>query len=559
MRKLVQLITKEISGLHEAAYLLGFSALFSQVLALVRDRLFASQFGAGAVLDVYYASFRVPDLVFAIVSSMVSVSVLAPFLAKKMAENDGETRKFLNSIFTLFSLSITLICGLLYILMPMIASYAFKGLEDGNLFVSLTRILLLSPIFLGISNIFASIIQLKNRFVLSAISPILYNIGIICGIIFFFPIWGIHGLIYGVVLGTFLHAMIQAPFIFKERLMPRLTLSIDFSQIKDVIKLALPRSFTLATGQLTMFFLISFASLMATGSIAIFSLSLNLQAIPLAIIGASYSIAVFVKLSKLHASGMYDEFLQKTKETARHILFWSTPVVAIFIILKTEIVRIFFGYGEFGSGDINLTAMSLAIFSIAIVPQGLNLLIVRAMYAEGKTFKPFTVNVISSIAIIATAYMAVRYLKSSQSISESLGNFLGLTDTDFSVLVLPMAFSVGLVINMMLLMRTFNNDHPTFTASIGRSFKKIFGATVICGYASYMILNKLEKWINAESIIGLLSITILTTVVAGLVYLISLKAMKSEELIEVFSTLKQKAGKGNIVVNDKNLVVDELV
>lgn len=553
MRKLVQLITKEISGLHEAAYLLGFSALFSQVLALVRDRLFASQFGAGAVLDVYYASFRVPDLVFAIVSSMVSVSVLAPFLAKKMVENDSETRKFLNSIFTLFSLSITLICGLLYILMPTIASYAFKGLEDGNLFVSLTRILLLSPIFLGISNIFASIIQLKNRFVLSALSPIFYNIGIICGIIFFFPIWGVHGLIYGVVLGTLLHAMIQAPFVFKEKLMPRLTLSINFSQIKDVIKLALPRSFTLSTGQLTMFFLISFASLMATGSIAIFSLSLNLQAVPLAIIGASYSVAIFAKLSKLHASGMYDEFLQKTKETARHILFWSTPAVAIFIILKTEIVRIFFGYGEFGSGDINLTAMSLAIFSIAIVPQGLILLIVRAMYAEGKTFKPFSVNVISSIATIATAYMAVRYLKSSQSISESLGNFLGLTNTDFSVLVLPMAFSVGLVINMMLLIRTFNNDHPTFTASISRSFKKIFGATAICGYASYMLLNKLEKWINAESIIGLLSITILTTVVAGLVYLVSLKAMKSEELIEVFSTLKRKAGKGDIVVNDKNV------
>src|SRR3989344_4224458 len=109
VRRFIHLMGGEIRGLHEAAYLLGFFALFSQILALIRDRLLASTFGAGHVLDVYYASFRIPDIIFVSVASLVSVYVLIPFLTEKEGEGKEEQRTFINSVFTVFTTLMLLI------------------------------------------------------------------------------------------------------------------------------------------------------------------------------------------------------------------------------------------------------------------------------------------------------------------------------------------------------------------------------------------------------------------------------------------------------------------
>src|SRR3989344_1531956 len=102
VERILRLIGQEVRGLHEAAYLLGFFALLSQILALFRDRLLAHYFGAGATLDVYYAAFRIPDLVFAGVASLVSVYVLLPFLEERMRISEDEMRRFMARIFSAF-------------------------------------------------------------------------------------------------------------------------------------------------------------------------------------------------------------------------------------------------------------------------------------------------------------------------------------------------------------------------------------------------------------------------------------------------------------------------
>ena len=96
VKRIFNLIHKEIRGLHEAAYLLGMFALLSQILALVRDRLLAHFFGAGAVLDTYYAAFRIPDIIFVAIASIVSVYVLIPFLAEKSAVSKKKEKEFIN-------------------------------------------------------------------------------------------------------------------------------------------------------------------------------------------------------------------------------------------------------------------------------------------------------------------------------------------------------------------------------------------------------------------------------------------------------------------------------
>ncbi len=300
VKKFFSIFYKEIDGLHEAAYLLAFFAFLSQVLALLRDRVLATSFGVGHTLDIYYSSFEIPDFIFATVGSIVSISVLVPFITERLTRSNYEAKHFINTIFSFFSLLIVFASMLGFIFMPFLAPHIFPGIADKSVLIHMARILLLSPIFLGISNFLASITQVGKRFLVYALSPLVYNLGIIFGALFFYPIFGIYGLAYGVILGTIMHLSIQLPFVFKSGLFKAWPFHFDWSLIKNVFLISIPRTITLAMTQITMLALVGMASVMTAGSISIFNFSNNLESVPLSIIGMSYSLAAFPTLSALH-------------------------------------------------------------------------------------------------------------------------------------------------------------------------------------------------------------------------------------------------------------------
>jgi len=177
VNKVLNILSREFSGLHQAAFLLGTFALLSQVLALVRDRIFAHSFGASATLDVYYAAFRIPDLLFAGVASLVSVTVLIPFLVKKIEGNRNDAKKFLSDIFTSFLSFIAIISVILFFAIPWLSSILFPGFSSAqqSSLVALTRILLFSPIILGLSNLFGSVTQTFRKFFIRFKSGVLQH------------------------------------------------------------------------------------------------------------------------------------------------------------------------------------------------------------------------------------------------------------------------------------------------------------------------------------------------------------------------------------------------
>ncbi|MDO8430472.1 MAG: lipid II flippase MurJ, partial [Candidatus Taylorbacteria bacterium] len=400
VKKFFSMMNMEIGGLHEAAYLLAFFAFLSQILALVRDKLLAYNFGAGHTLDIYYGAFRIPDLVFVSIASIVSASVLVPFFIDRFNNDADRGKKFIDSIFSAFFLAIVVISITVYFLMPYLIRFLLPGFaHDESLkeLIFASRVLLLSPIFLGLSNFLSSITQMHRRFLVYAASPILYNIGIILGIIFLHPIFGFYGLVYGVIIGASMHMAIQIPFIIQKGTFPNLIFDISWREIKKVIFVSLPRTLTLSSNQLASFFLISLASLMTGGSISVFTLAFNLQSVPLSIIGVSYSSAVFPTLSRFFVENNRGQFLHQMIDSARHIVFWSIPITILFIVLRAQIVRTIYGAGQFDWADTRLTAAVLAIFIVSVIGQSLILLFVRAYYAEGKTRKPLIINIISGL------------------------------------------------------------------------------------------------------------------------------------------------------------------
>ncbi|MBU1246981.1 oligosaccharide flippase family protein, partial [Patescibacteria group bacterium] len=313
-------------------------------MAVIRDRLFASM-GAGVELDIYFASFRIPDILFVAIASFVALTVILPFFIEKLNTNKQQARDFINSIFTLFFLAIIIISIVVFFAVPYLVEIFFSGFEVGaqEEVVLLTRILLLSPILLGISNLFASITQTFRKFFVYALSPVLYNLGIILGLLFFYPSLGIIGLGFGVVLGAGLHMLIQVPVIIAHGFFPRFSLKMPASEIKKILILALPRTIGLSVQQIALFVLISIAASMAVGSIAVFQLSLNLQSVPLSIIGVSYSVAAFPTLARLYSKNKTKQFIDQVLTATRHIIFWSIPIAVLFVVLRAQIVRVILG------------------------------------------------------------------------------------------------------------------------------------------------------------------------------------------------------------------------
>src|SRR3989344_1176062 len=266
VKKLFSVIGREIRGLHEAAYLLAVFALLSQFLGLARDKLLAFTFGAGRELDIYYAAFRIPDLIFVSVGSLASASILLPYFIEHFEKDQDNGRRFSDQIFTLFFGTLVIVSAVAYFLIPLLVPILLPGFsDDPNLpeLIASARIMLLSPLFLGLSNLFSSLTQMRHRFLVYAASPVLYNIGIIIGILTFYPSLGIPGLALGVAIGASMHMAIQLPFLFSEKLVPRFTLHIKFLELKRIILTTWPRMITLASNQLASFFLISLASLMS--------------------------------------------------------------------------------------------------------------------------------------------------------------------------------------------------------------------------------------------------------------------------------------------------------
>ncbi|NOY35379.1 MAG: hypothetical protein GXP44_00400 [bacterium] len=557
VQRILRLFHYEFGGLHRAAVLLAMSAILSSFLGLIRDRLLAGTFGAGRSLDIYYASFRVPDILYNLVAlSLVSVTVLIPLFLEKVKDSKRDARVFLNGVLTVFLGVMIFLALMFFIFAPALAKIIAPGFsaQDIARLVVLTRIMLLSSILLGLSNLLSTVIQSYRRFFIYALSPLFYNAGIIFGIIFLYPVFGMKGLAFGVVLGAFLHAFIQVPGLIKLGYAPRLSFNISFADIKKVLLFSLPRSIGLGTQQIVLIFITAIASALSAGSIAVFHFSLNLQSVALNVVGVSYSVAAFPTLAKLFVNNQKKEFLKHTVSAARQIIFWSVPASVFFIVLRAQIVRTILGTGFFSWSDTRLVAAGVALFSVSITAQALVVLFVRAFYAAGKTKKPLVVNLFSSVCIIALSFLLVRVLSLSAPAGEFFEKIMrveGIGGTE--MLALPLAFSLGMIFNAMVLIRSFSKfvDFPILK-SVRIMFIQVLGASLLMGAVSFFFLRVLDNLFDIHTTIGVFLQGFVAGVFGIMVWYASLRSAGNGELKEITDSLKQKFWKTPVIAPEPN-------
>ena len=443
MREALRFLASPVRGLQAAVYVLAASALLSSVLALLRDRLFAHTFGAGVELDLYYAAFRIPDLIFVGTGALVSVYILIPQLARRAPD---QQKGYIDTIVIGFSVLAVAASGITALITPYLLGILFPKIAAAGLLPSLiilTRIMLLQPILLGLSNILAAITQARNRYTLYSLSPILYNLGIIAGLVFLYPYFGIAGLAWGVVLGAVMHVGIQVPSVIGDGFFCSLPSFREWKALIETVAISIPRAMALSMNQVTFLGLTILASTLTAGSIAVFTFAYNLMSVPLSIVGASYSVAAFPTLALAHTSGRREEFIEQVATAARYILFWSLPIVGIIIVLRAHIVRVVLGSGSFDWTDTRLTAAVFALLSLALAGNAITLLLTRAYYAAGRTLVPFFIATASAVVTILTAALFVQWLE-YPSISRFAQELMRLEGVP-GIAILAIAFAHALI------------------------------------------------------------------------------------------------------------------
>lgn len=401
-----------------AALIISGAYLLSRLLGLLRDRLLVSHFGVGPELSAYNAAFRLPELLFTLLVSGAFAVAFIPVLAEHLEKDHrDEAWRITSSLLNLLVLA-TIIGGVLIVAFAgPLTTLITPGFDapTHELTVQLTRIMAITPVLFAISSVLGSVQQAFNRFMIFALAGVLYNIGIIAGILAFSESFGIYGAAWGVVLGVILQGLFQWLGLYGLGFKYRPVLQLKLAGVRRTLKLMFPRSIDQGIDQIHYSIETIIGSTISPHAIAQFALANNLKNVPLVLIGSSITTAVFPKLAARAASGARRELIEAYVQTARLILFLAIPAALFAFVARGYIVRLLYGFGDAA------TAATLGWFAGTIVFTSLFMLISRVYYAMQDTKTPLYLSLASiPVNIVLSFVFAGQYGVAGLAMSASL-------------------------------------------------------------------------------------------------------------------------------------------
>lgn len=529
---LKRLFNGQINSITTAAVLIAASSLVSRFLGIFRDRILAGEFGAGDTLDVYYAAFRIPDLVFnLLVLGALSAGFIPVFinLLKNpidkikgviFKKSNSEAWELANSVLNILGIFLIVFCSLGIIFAPALMKLIIPGFspEKQALTINLTRIMFLSPFFLGISSVFGGILQSFKKFFIYSLSPIMYNIGIIIGALYFVPIWGIYGLAYGVVLGALMHMLIQISAAIFSGFKYKFKINFKNSSLRKIGKMMIPRTMSLAIGQINLLVITIIASTLASGSLAIFNLANNLQFFPIGIFGISFAVAAFPTLSAIAFNKR--ELVKNFSSTIRQILFLIIPATVLLITLRAQIVRVILGTGQFNWEDTVLTINTLGFFAISLFAQAIIPLLIRVFYARHNSHTPFYIGLFSvAVNLFLSLWLVRRFGISGLALAFSISSIL-----NFILLWLVLRFEIGNMDELRILTSTI----------------KFSAAAIASGITVQGVKLVIWPFIDMTKFWGVLSQGLASGLFGLFIYIAVCSILKSEELSNLWNAIKRR-------------------
>jgi len=524
VKSLLSLLAMRQNSILSGAFVLMVTVLLSRFLGLIRNRLLVHNFDTTQT-DIFFGAFKLPDLLFQLlIFGTLSVAFIPTFTEYLNKKGEKDAFDFASKILNLSLLLFTVLAVLCFIFVDQIHSVILPGFvgERKELANQLTRVVLFSEILFVVGSFFIGIANSFQRFLVSALAPLFYNLGLILGIAVLSPHWGLFGPAVGAIIGAALHVLVQIPVIYS--LGYRYTFSFDIfnSGVKQIFKLMSVRNIGLMAEQINDVVGIALASLVSYSSITLLTFAQQLQAVPIGLFGATIAQAALPVLSKETAKQEKELFRFTLLTTMHQILFLTLPAAAILIVLRIPVVRLVFGASQFDWSDTVLTGRTLAMFSFGLVAQSIVLLLVRGFYALKDVRTPVIVSISSVLINVVFSYLFVRVFH-------------------MDVWSLGLAYAIAMNFSMLALLYFLDRESGGFSKSalIRPALKMLFAATV-AAIALYLPIKSLDQLVfDTTKTVNLIILTGIAASFGLSVYLLMVYLLKVKELMTFIELLKK--------------------
>jgi putative peptidoglycan lipid II flippase len=398
VKKLLQsssnFFTKRQKTILSAAIIIMVTIAASRVLGLVRNRVLANFFSVED-LSVYFAAFRIPETIFEILVFGTFSSAFIPTFTSYISQGKRKEAWHVASVSLNFAFLIFLIFALIIFLsaQPLyrVIAPGFNP-QDSLQIANIARVLLIAQGFFVLSYFLTSVLESLQRFLVPALAPLLYNLGIILGAFWLSPRFGIYGPAIGAVIGAFFHFLIQLPLALRLGFRPKFSLNLSHPGVREIGRLALPRIIELSALQVGKVAELFLASLVSTAAYTYYTFANSLALLPIGLFGTSMAKASLPTLSYQSAKGDFKQFSETLVSLINQVVFFVLPCAVFLAVLRIPIVRLVFGTARFTWASTVQTGYTLSAFCLGIFTQALIYPLTRAFWALHDTKTPVKIS-----------------------------------------------------------------------------------------------------------------------------------------------------------------------
>ena len=529
-----EILNRKSSSILSAAAIIAISYLASALLGLVRNHLLAAFF-YGADLDVYFAAFVIPDTIFQLLVVGAVSAAFIPVYQDYFSKSEEDANHMANA-------ALTIIGGLLFLLTAVIMIFArpLAGVlahfspKELDLMANLIRLMSIAQLFFTLSAFLTGVLQSRQRFLIPAIAPILYNLGTIIGIIVLGNRFGIYAAAAGVVFGSLLHFIVQLPTAKSLGYTPGLNIKPNHPGVRTMLRLMPPRTLALGLDQIERAVAVNLTSMFAIGSLSMFNFARQLYILPISLFGVSLSQASFPSLAAEAGSQDRDKFIKTLSSSILQIFFFALPASVLILVLRVPLVRIAFGSRSFPWDATLTTARALSVLALSIAPQAVTHTLTRALHALKDTKTPVYSGIITMIIFVGGSYIFGNVL--------NLG-VVGITGG------MALSNTVDFVLLYMILRSRIGSLHITF-----RLFKMVV-VSVITGFFLWIPMRLLDQFVfDTTHTLPLVALTLTVSAVGFAVYLLFCYIFRIEELKEVILMAKKVGNWRKILVSSDEVI-----
>ncbi|MBI4974146.1 murein biosynthesis integral membrane protein MurJ [Candidatus Roizmanbacteria bacterium] len=475
INKTKQIIFAQQGGIFSSALIISGMIVISGIFGFLRYRILAGYF-TKEELDIFFAAFRLPDLIFEILITGALTSSFIPVFIKYQ-KNKEELEQHISSIFNLLLIILVLIVIVLYFSMDSLIPLITPGFKGEKLMqvILYSKILLISQLpFLVAGNFLTGIAQAHKTFLITSVAPILYNLSVIVGTLLFASQFHLLAPILGVSVGAVLFFLIQIPIIVTFEINYHLTVKIT-DGVKEFFKMIGPRILTVIITQIDATIDLSLTSLLGSGSYTIFYFAQHLQLLPVSVIGVAFGQASLPYLSEMVEQGKKDELKKIIIESLLNLFFFTVPIMVFFVFARTPLIRVFFGGEKFDWDATVQTAYTLSYFALSMPFHAVYYFLTRCFYALFDSKTPF---IISLFTIALNTLLSLYFI----------------LVVKLPIWSLAISFSVSVIANstilfIILVARLKNMDIPFFIKEI----IKMMLASCIASLPAYYLIKLMDN------------------------------------------------------------------